>query len=292
MDNCFYLNNTATSDTQWLKSVSRNLAIRCKDELKLMAKYYTSRNTDSDDVANVEGTLNPRYIFSESNIDELFDVMMVESLIASAGNKESEEIIVWKTTHSRKNRKIGKYCIVDCNDMDYRCSREINVDDDILIREIRAKKNFIASRLKMKIPNKYSSYTLTMNLDVFLTHLLIYKESAETFSLDNYTTNIMQRAMDSDYFNDNALSTLIFNPLLVKTAKKSLTGNKDSIVENIKGKEKRMFEIMSNYDFDLTDASYNLDDLYESKGYDGILKIFQRGLNRTIVNHIKICILV
>ena len=87
MDNCFYLNNAATNDTQWLKSVSRNLAIRCKDELKLMAKQYSLWNTDSDDVANEEGTLNSRYIFSESNIDELFEVMMVESLIASAGNK-------------------------------------------------------------------------------------------------------------------------------------------------------------------------------------------------------------
>ena len=106
MDNCFYLNNPLTNDTQWLQSVSRNLAIRCKAELKLMAKHYSPRNNDSDDVANEEGTLNSRYIFSESNIDELFEVMMVESLIASADNKKSEQIIVWKTTPSRKIERL------------------------------------------------------------------------------------------------------------------------------------------------------------------------------------------
>lgn len=285
MDNCFYLNNAATTDPQWLKSVSRNLAIRCKDELYLMAKQYSLRNTDSDDVANEEGTLNSRYIFSESNIDELFEVMMVESLIASAGNKESEQIIVWKTTHSRKNRSIGKYCIVDCNAMDYRCSREINVDDDILMSEIRAKKNFIASNLRMKISNKYSQYTVKMNLDVFLTHLLIYKESASSFSLDNYTTNKMIHAMESDYFNDNALSTLITSQTLVKTAKKSLRGTKGSTVANIDGKMKRMIEIMSEYNFHLTDDA-DLNDVYASKGYDGLLNIFEKGLNLRLVNFV------
>ena len=286
MDNCFFLTNPLTNDTQWLQSASRNLAIRCKAELKLMAKHYSPRNNDSDDVANEEGPLNSRYIFSESNIDDLFEVMMTESLIDSAVNGESENAIVWKTNHSRQNRKIGQYCMVDCNAMDYRCSREIHVDQNILMNEIRMKKEFIASNLRMKIANKYSQYTLTMNLDVFLTHILIYRESGRLFSLKNYTVNRMQRAMDSDYYNDNALSTLITQVGLVRTAKKSLIGTKDSARANIGGKKKRMIEIMTQYNFNLTNDSLNPDRIYALQGYDGILNMFKKGLNLRMVNFV------
>ncbi len=124
-----------------------------------------------------------------------------------------------------------------------------------------------------------------MNLDVFLTHLLIYKESASSFSLDNYTTNKMIHAMESDYFNDNALSTLITSQTLVKTAKKSLRCTKGSTVANIDGKMKRMIEIMSEYNFQLTDEA-DINDVYESKGYDGLLKIFEKGLNLRLVNFV------
>ena len=275
------------TDNVWCKSVSRRLAIRCLNELKALAENLTYQNNDTDDDTNVEENIYARTTFSKHNVDELFKVMMTDTLLANTGNDPSEHIIVWKTTPSRRNRLLGKYCSVNCNTREFQLNGESNEDAiTCMLHRKQYKKEFIQSNLKMKITNIHSYSAIYMNLDLFLTHVLIYKESGNNFSLEHYNQNIMQQVMESEYFSQNQLHALITDKSLVKTAKKSLGGGGAKRGVHVDTKKKTMIEILLNYDFNSNLENMDLDEFFFLNGYEGLLNLLLTGLDTRVIHFI------
>ena len=253
-----------------------------------MADQYSVQSHGSDDGG--ENILS-QYKFSKKNINEVFKVMMTESLMNSTPTDPSDHIIVWKTTSSRRNRHIGSYCCVKCNTNDFQLNKDINgpINQGLTYSTVlneKLKVEFIGTYLKVHIRNRFSKSGITMKLDIFLMHVLIYRQCGNTLSYDNYNTNIVQQLKESLYSSDSDLAGLISGKDLVKTAKKSIGGGGIKRTARTEQKYTIMEEVLKTYRFEYTHGC-DIDALFNDRGYEALCAVLLLGLDKNVIQFIN-----
>ena len=218
------------------------------------------------------------YLFDEKNIVTLVKHEMMMALHVKK-KFTNEKCIVWKTTAWRRTSHLGQYCTVQINNSGFPLLEEAktcNIDGVTDKEEDAVWMKFIREKLSMNFTSdcQTGDKCYKMNLNIYLVHVLFFKKLGH-FALREYNIASMRNIMKSEYFIENRLGTIVRQDNLVKTAIKSL-----------KNEEKESFFATKcqNYNFQSTMSRIEVQNVYESKGYNGLLCVLEKELNYDIIS--------
>ena len=267
--NCFSLGrDVPNSDSKWASSASQQLTNECYEIFRDLATENCRHDNDTSN-----NYLNP------SSILHQFSRMLCTVLKKSVSNRDCP--IVWKTIPSRRNAYLGHYALVIVENTTYPMITE-EYDEDINDHVKKKRKLTFNHLFKLDLGPCTRGKYYKMNIDIFLTHVLIYKYYGslcdENYKIDRFRT-IMKKMKEFKTLEISAWYRDLELPKRAKNSLKSKNGSKKELIAQLCAS----FNLSSN----ITEQEINTIYMEGHDPYDQIRDILGKEINTELVHFIK-----